>query len=378
MSFIQQVKDGVMQPINNNIVQPFINYTYENPYKVATSLAVIGGGIAFVSLGGFVAAQTVIAYAQTHYILTISISTVLSITKPCWNPYIAPYANSLEELSNDYPYVTVVTEVVLAGRALYFGGANILFKNLKNIFTSPIGLGMLGITAMVSAGSVYLSSAEALKIHKSRSDQTISIEGPIDVKYESDIGLVYVPVLGFMSSCIIGDTLNEYFLNDDTDSILKLSVAFGGRALGGIIKYGGKAIAYGQDFFTRIIDGAFNNGYYGLSSMLVKLEIIPSIMDDFASFIAEPGEVIINAAIVSWITGVPIDAHGVLIDLGTAFVVAAEIYNCGKLLLPVVETITSSNAAIISSFIIHNDQIIVDESDVCLAGDNFLHSIMCF
>jgi len=381
---------NTLQPINDNIIQPMTNYVYEHPYiATATGVAAVTGGVVFLGTGGIAAASvqaiTLVkggvaascTFVKAHYILVTGVT--LSFTKPYWEPTATTALTVVEDLYTNHKYMATAAGFTLTAGALYFGGkgvilkgASIFWENLKNTFVSKVGWGMLGTTALTIASSSYLlGTKDASEIQKQCLDQTLAIELPIDITFESNTGLVYVPALGFFSSCMVRGTARKYFLDDDVKNYFKIfSVGFGSGVSGGALKYGAKAFAYGENWkavVVKSIVGAFNHGTYGGSAAFAKKDFISSEMDALTSLVAEPVDVATECYAKKGVVGDNPEVK--LTDFCDAFITGIIMYNYGELVLPIVEKITSKIFNIFSTAESITVQT-VDDTAICLVGEN--------
>ncbi|NRA73260.1 MAG: hypothetical protein HRU36_00740 [Rickettsiales bacterium] len=326
MLSIESINNNIIQSINNNIVLPTKNYVTEHPY---------------ISVGTATLINTAI------FGPTIASAIGLALIKPHLKPYIESYLDK-------YPYVSQTIGIASIGVGIYFGGTNIL-NNIQNIFTSKLGLGLVGITtASFGIGTHYLGIKKTSKMYEECLDQTISIEISIDYFSMPDPNSIYAPAFGYFSSCVIRKISRDIYL-DETSSHSKLAtVSFISGAIGGSLKYGAKAIVLENEVLKYTLVGIFNHAGYVSITACVKREILPLKVDELSPFIVEPIDVI---------TGALVNLNNIdYSNFKASFEAASVMYLFSELFLPIIE----DSAPKISNVFLNY----TDSGEIDLAGNN--------
>jgi hypothetical protein len=184
-----------------------INYAYTNPYQTTTA-AIALGSLAIFAPG---AIPEIFYLAAAHPKVTLAASCVAY--EIFAKPYMGKYINSLLHF-DEHPYAATI---VLGGAAIYSGLPNIISENFKYMYShKPLLSLMISVSASIFGVSTYLLGRnEALAIGKSCLEQTISIELTTDLCLVPNKNIIFVPILGFYSSCFIRKATRAYYLTEE-------------------------------------------------------------------------------------------------------------------------------------------------------------------
>lgn len=293
--------------------QSITNYIYEHPYVAGAAISTVTIGVFApgLMLGGVTASISAIAGIPVLNQIAIVASAYTIFVKPYLDPYLTPYSIDWKEFYKEHPYVTTAGTCALTAGSLYFGGAKIILDNLNYMWSHKLLSGVLmAAPAIELATSAYLIGNEKTsKLAKECLDQALSIDLITGVCVEDNKAMLFVPSLGFYSSCVFRKAAREYYLTDKQEDLLKVSlVGFGSGAIAGSFKYGIKAFAEGktwEEIVVKTVVGAGNNGFYGFLTAS-NMENSPikkpyketlSQIDSLACLIAEPADAIVEAGL---------------------------------------------------------------------------------
>jgi hypothetical protein len=256
--------------------QSITNYVYEHPYVAGTAISAVTIGVFAPGLmiGGVTASIGAIAALPVLSQIAIAASAYTIFVKPYLDPYLTPYSIAWREFYKEHPYVTTAVTCALTAGSLYFGGAKIILDNLNYMWSHKLLSGVLmAVPAIEIATSAYLIGNEKTsKLAKECLDQAISIDLITGVCVEDNKAMLFVPSLGFYSSCVFRKAAREYYLTDEQEDLLEVFlVGFGSGAIAGSFKYGIKAFADGKtwgEIGVKAVIGAVNNGFYGFSAAI--------------------------------------------------------------------------------------------------------------